>query len=139
MSACESKENVNRHSIKLTNNKRAIVDPELYNELTRFTWRAVKSGHCWYAVRREQRSGKVYNFKMHRVIARTPNGFVCHHKNGNPLDNRRINLDNMYPLDHQRHHIVYRHQKRLQGERREHLSHEKVAQKHIENRPGKVS
>jgi len=32
--------------------------------------------------------------RLHRLIANTPYGFTCHHKNENPLDNRRKNLFN---------------------------------------------
>jgi len=37
---------------------------------------------------------------MHRFIARTPFGDVCHHINGDSLDNRFENLKNMGKQDH---------------------------------------
>lgn len=98
--------------IKLTHGKYAKVDPELHAALSKHTWEAQKSAHLWYAVRREIRGGKVFRIKMHRQIAGTPPGLVCHHKNGRGLDNRMINLDNMYPLQHKTHHIIRKHQTR---------------------------
>jgi len=95
--------------IPLTHGKFALVDPELYSQLKHFTWRAVRSSHCWYAVRRIQHGAKTITIKMHRAIAKTPEYMVCHHRNGDPLDNRLRNLKNMYPLEHTVHHQIYRH------------------------------
>jgi len=41
---------------------------------------------------------------MHRFVAQTPFGMVCHHKNGNPLDNRQANLANQSKLEHKLYH-----------------------------------
>lgn len=120
MSDSETNAKNNLYLIPLSQGKFAIVDPEDFTRLNCFKWYAVKSGHCWYALRKEYRGGKTYKIRMHRDVAQTPPGMVTHHKNGNPLDNRKINLDNMYPLDHRTHHIVYRHQKRIADERRKH-------------------
>lgn len=96
--------------IPLTHGKFAIVDPDLHKYLSQFYWRAVRSKHCWYAVRRIQHGAKTITIKMHRAIAKTPESMVCHHRNGDSLDNRRRNLQNMYPLEHTVHHQIYRHQ-----------------------------
>jgi len=86
--------------INLGNDRFALVDPELYDELNRHKWYAKKSFHCWYAVRKITVNGKTVFLFMHRVIAQTPAGQICHHQNGNSLDERRANLLNMNPYDH---------------------------------------
>jgi len=95
--------------IPLTHGKFAIVDPDLHRYLNQFYWRAVKSKHCWYAVRRQQIGKRTITIKMHREIAKTPEDMHCHHRHGNSLDNRRAELQNMYPLEHKIHHQIYRH------------------------------
>ena len=78
----------------------AIVDPELFDELSRYHWRAVLSGSRFYAIRREFRDGKVHTIRMHRQVAGTMPGYECHHINGNTLDCRRGNLLNLLPDEH---------------------------------------
>jgi len=90
--------------IPLTDNSFALVDQDDYERLSQHRWKKVKSGHCYYAVRKVQRDGKVYYEKMHRIIAKTPIGMDCHHKNHNTLDNRKSNLKN---LDKTTHHSVH--------------------------------
>lgn len=41
---------------------------------------------------------------MHRQIAHTPRGQVCHHLNGISLDNREANLLNCTPAQHNFYH-----------------------------------
>lgn len=94
--------------IELTFSKRAKVSASDFAALSKFSWRAAKSAHCWYAVRRIKLGEKTRTIKMHRQIACTPFDQICHHKNGQSLDNRRENLENMYPLEHKMHHQLYR-------------------------------
>lgn len=115
MSDSDEKEKSSPRLIQLTHDKMALVDPEDFAELNKHTWEAQKSAHLWYAVRRELRGGKVFRIRMHREVAKTPPGMVPHHKNGNGLDNRRINLENMYPLQHKTHHIIRKHQRKIAG------------------------
>jgi len=78
----------------------AIVDDDLAGGLAKFHWRPRQYRRCIYAV---TKVGKVPNritFNMHRLIAKTPFGMVCHHINGNPMDNRRENLVNMSKKAH---------------------------------------
>ena len=81
--------------IFLTHGLFTIVDPELYESLSRYKWYARMSSSRWYAVRYVRKGKKLYIIRMHRQIAKTQPGFVCHHKNGNSLDNRKKNLENM--------------------------------------------
>jgi len=69
-----------------------------------FTWRAVKAQHNWYAKTTITRDGKTFDISMHRFIARTPFGQVCHHINRNSLDNREANLVNMEKSAHSAEH-----------------------------------
>jgi len=93
----------------------AIVDTELFDDLNRHYWRAMKSSYCCYAVRKHRIAGKDYYIKMHRLIAETPPFQECHHKNGNSLDNRRCNLSNLSPPAHRRLHRVKMMQKTTTG------------------------
>lgn len=82
----------------------AIVDPDLYDELSKYHWFAKRSFHRIYAVRTTHINGKKVFIRMHRVVANTPDDLVCHHINKNSLDNRRANLQNMSWYDHTKLH-----------------------------------
>jgi len=81
--------------IVLVGGGEALVDEDLYDELSRYCWRAIRSGYGTYAIRRIAVKGRIVSVRMHRQIAKTPWGLVCHHKNRNTLDNRLANLNNM--------------------------------------------
>jgi len=68
--------------------------------LRKFHWRAVHAHNNWYAKTTIRKDGKNIDISMHRFIARTPFGMVCHHKNGDSLDNRFTNVVNMTKQDH---------------------------------------
>ncbi|MFZ2147464.1 MAG: hypothetical protein WAV28_09600 [Sedimentisphaerales bacterium] len=76
------------------------VDPDDYEWLTRFKWYAKKSAYRWYAARKILINHTPHLLLMHRLIAQTPPGMICHHINGDSLDNRRANLQNMSEFDH---------------------------------------
>lgn len=86
--------------IRLTQGRVAIVDPDRYAALNKFTWRAVKAKHNWYAKTTIYVHGSPVTISMHRFIARTPRGWVCHHIDGNSLNNQRDNLINMTKQEH---------------------------------------
>jgi hypothetical protein len=81
--------------IELTKGYRAIVDDEDFEYLNSFHW--VLSGNG-YAIRREYIKGsgkknqKNRTIRMHKVVNKTPTGFITDHINQNKLDNRRNNL-----------------------------------------------
>lgn len=80
--------------IFLTQGKVAIVDPWRYAALMKFHWRAVQHKRSWYAKTTIYKDGKQIDISMHRFIAHTPFGMVCHHRNRNSLDNQERNLEN---------------------------------------------
>lgn len=71
--------------IKLTKGKIAIVDDEDFEMISMFKWQV---NGCGYAV--SNKNG--VKISMHRLIAKTPEGMLTDHINGDRLDNRRCNL-----------------------------------------------
>ena len=81
--------------IPLTQGKFAIVDPEDYQELSKYNWYAVRSPRGFYAVRTVfTKKARVVRktVGMHRVILNAPEGKFIDHINHNGLDNRKSNL-----------------------------------------------
>lgn len=76
--------------INLAHGKYAIVDDEWYGHLSQLKWIAVldRKRGGWYA--RTNRNGETID--MDSWIAAAPKGRLVNHKNGNSLDNRRVNL-----------------------------------------------
>lgn len=86
--------------IKLTQGKYALVDDEDYEWINTFNWHASleSRGTKYYAVRWESRDGRRYKIRMHRFVLGLPPGLldperVVDHKNHNPLDNQKENLE----------------------------------------------
>lgn len=67
--------------IKLTRDRVAIVDDELFEDINKYLW-------CFNGLY-ASRGNNIY---MHRVIMSAPKGVLVDHINGNGLDNRRENL-----------------------------------------------
>ena len=104
----------NLHPTLLDNNFRmipvgpdtfALVSPEDYPTLKNYTWRIVRANSSYYAKAQYTKNGKRRSVSMHRLIARTPFGLVCHHDNRKTLDNRRSNLFNMTKQAHKYLHM----------------------------------
>jgi len=74
--------------IPLTKGKVAIVDDDMFEELSKHKWYCSEG----YAVRKSSRHLGHGMILMHRVICDTPAGKETDHINGNKLDNRRENL-----------------------------------------------
>lgn len=68
--------------------KFAIVDADVYEELSRYKWRLLKD----YVARSERANGSHKTILIHRQIMNSPVGMDTDHRNGNKLDNRRENL-----------------------------------------------
>ena len=81
--------------IFLNNRISVIVDYDDYYRLSGYHWKLKRSNNCFYAVRKVKKDGKIQEIKMHRVIAKTPAGYECHHLNHDTLDNRKSNLQNL--------------------------------------------
>ena len=73
-------------SVKLSQNKYAIIDKDGYDKIKKYRWCARKHHKTFYAV-----NGKT-QILMHQVIFPVPKGFETDHKNRNGLDNRTDNL-----------------------------------------------
>lgn len=80
------------------------VDPLLFSVLSRWRWSVHYSFCRKYAIRKYRKDGRQFYVLMHRCIAETPVGMVCHHINGDSLDNRNDNLQNMSDFDHLKRH-----------------------------------
>jgi len=82
-------------TIKLTQNKKAIVNNKDYKYLSKFKWCAVWNGYTWYAVRHSSRNHYTrHTIWMHRQILKLEkeDKRQGHHRNKNGLDNRYENL-----------------------------------------------
>lgn len=95
---------MNFRTIELTNGMFAIVDEKHFEDLNKFKWSARKWHRSYYARTFVVRKGKKKSLSMHRMIAKTPSGQVCHHKNFNSLDNREENLENLSGKKHNDYH-----------------------------------
>ena len=73
--------------IPLTDGKVALVDDEDYEWLSQWPWKFRTIGRG-YAMRVEKSKW----IMMHRVIMNAAKGELIGHRNGNTLDNRRVNL-----------------------------------------------
>lgn len=92
--------------IPLVGGKVAIVDNPVPDFVWSYRWRAVFWHYRCYAYASTLNDGSPCSMAMHRLIAKTPAGEVCHHYNGNSLDNRIGNLLNQTNHDHAQLHGI---------------------------------
>lgn len=76
--------------IKAQNGAEILIDAENFDVFSRWVWRTSSGYAC--ASLFDRTTKKAFDFKMHRIVANTPDGFDTDHINGNTLDNRRANL-----------------------------------------------
>lgn len=84
----------------LASGKVAIVDDDLYPQLSQYKWSAIKGGKngLWYASRSvlvgPRKGGKRITYYLHREVLGLSkgDGLSVDHINGDGLDNRRANL-----------------------------------------------
>lgn len=72
-----------------------LIDDEDYDYLSKWTWRAMKSGHVYRVTRDKPKNGqygKMITILMHRVVMGAINGQIVDHSNRIPADNRKVNL-----------------------------------------------
>jgi hypothetical protein len=78
-------------TISLTKGYNTLVDDDDYDELSKYKWSTdYNNDHCIYAFRTVNKR----SIRMHQHIMGTANlkGIIVDHKNGNGLDNQKINL-----------------------------------------------
>lgn len=79
--------------IKLTQNKVAIVDLDVFEEVNKFKWYASYRKHTYYAARSEIINGVKSVVYMHRFIMNLKDKFdFVDHKDGDGLNNIKSNL-----------------------------------------------
>lgn len=98
----------NSRLVELTQGKYAIVDIDVDPLVWEYKWRAIKWNFRWYAYSTKRLDGTTTRIAMHRLIACTPLGEICHHANGNSLDNRSANLLNLSNRLHAQIHKIRR-------------------------------
>ncbi len=98
--------------IQLTRGYFAIVDEDMVEQLNKFSW-SVKPDYRKAYASAGDREGK--SFVMHKYVLGIPvgSGHTVDHKNGNGLDNRRINLRTVPPDVNQKN----RHTEKVEGSR----------------------
>lgn len=79
--------------VALSQGQRAIVDDEMFDEISKFNWTFQKAKKDdGYAFRRPTVNGKRVLILMHREIMKPGDGLEVDHINRNKLDNRKENL-----------------------------------------------
>src|SRR4030042_6336064 len=78
--------------IPLTLSKYAIVDADVYEELSKYKWYSMLSGNKYYAARNVNLHNKHTLVLMHRQIMNAPSDKSVEHVNCDSLDNRKDNL-----------------------------------------------
>ena len=73
----------------------ALVSDEDYEFLTKFSWFAKNSRFGEYACTSVRVKGRVFTFRMHRLVMRCFNDQTVDHKNGKHFDNQQDNLEIM--------------------------------------------
>jgi len=85
--------------IQLTQGHVALVDDDMFDYLNQWKWYALwaPTTKSFYAVRQESRKSEraSQKIRMSRIVANTPDGLICDHKDGNTLNNQLYNLRNV--------------------------------------------
>lgn len=78
-------------TVKLSRGQVAIIDPDDASLILPHRWTFLNAGRG-YAMRSYTQDGKKIYQLMHRLIVAAPFELEVDHKNGDSLDNRRVNL-----------------------------------------------
>lgn len=103
-----SEQKTTSHRIEMLNGGYALVDPGTYEKYHSYPWYKVRFNKTWYAKAIIQKGRRKQTVFLHRLVAKTQRGMVCHHKNQNGLDCREANLWNMTKDEHHRMHMTDR-------------------------------
>lgn len=87
--------------ISLTKGMVALVDEEDFERINQYKWCASNEsrGKKWYAIRWVKWGDRRMKVRMHREVLGLSPGLICDkglvvdHKNHDPLDNRKANLE----------------------------------------------
>lgn len=93
--------------IRLQRGMVAFCDPKWLYALSTLHWYAKKSRGLFYACAKVKIDGKTRFLRMHRIVAHTPADKVTHHINGNSLDNRVANLQNLTKFEHAKYYSYW--------------------------------
>lgn len=93
--------------IPLQNGMVTLFDPKWSPIFLKLHWYAKKSRGRYYACSKVKCCGGVSFIRMHRAVARCPPGMIPHHINGNSLDNRSANLQNMTRYEHAKYYSYW--------------------------------
>jgi hypothetical protein len=85
--------------IPLTKNKFALVDDDMFDELSKFNWCYYTAGYAARGVKLNSKSKTIY---MHRQIMKAKINEVVDHIDGNTLNNCRQNLRICRKIDNRR-------------------------------------
>lgn len=88
--------------VPVSHQNHAIIDPEDYELVRPYYWRAIRSRKQVYAVAKYVKDGQTRYIRMHRLIMDCPKDKIVHHKNHNTLDNRKCNLEVMTSEEHKK-------------------------------------
>lgn len=92
--------------IPLSNSdKKAIVDIDDLPKLLQYSWYLKKDNRTglWYVASGKRVEGKVQTIRMHRLVVNAPPDMDAHHKDLNPLNNRKNNLELIPKEEHRGH------------------------------------
>lgn len=91
--------------IPLTKGQFALIDAEDYPRVSQFKWHASKSREKYYA----KSYIKQKPIKMHRLVLNITNSnILCDHKDGNTLNNTKINLRKASTSENSRNRLLDR-------------------------------
>lgn len=105
----EEQNNQDTREIPLTNSPlKAIVDASDYDQVSRYTWFLKKDGrtNVRYVARSVKSGGKVVTVRLHRLLTNAGPGEDVHHKDHDPLNNRRSNLEIIPAEQHKNYHTT---------------------------------
>ncbi len=97
-------------SLVLTTGEVTTVDDDVFDELSGQAWfgKESQSSGKVYAARNVREGKKVKTVRLHRLVMNCFDPqFVVHHKDGNPLNNVRENLEVMELSEHTAMHNIF--------------------------------